>query len=112
MPTNEAIIQQSLAEAQRLLDETMVDAALPFLGDILHLTQGELTNIALPDLLLRALETLPKQGSIKNRDGLRILKAVTVLLDQVPNDDPRKQEIIAQAHTILKRLRSRNNRNV
>jgi hypothetical protein len=91
MKTNEEIIQQSLEEAQRLLDETMGEASLLFLGDILNLTQGELTETALPDLLLRALEKLPAQGPIRGRDNVRVLKAVTTLLHEIPADDPRKK---------------------
>jgi hypothetical protein len=112
MKTNEEIIQQSLEEAQWLLDETMGEAALLFLGCTLNLTQGELEKIALPDLLLRALKELPTQGPIKGRDNVRILKAVTALLHEVPADDPRRQTIIAQASDVLERFRRRDRRHI
>jgi hypothetical protein len=112
MKTNDEIIQQPLEEAQRILDETMGEASLLFLGGVLNLTQGELAEIALPDLLLRALGKLPAQGPIRGRDNVRILKAVTALLHEVPADDPRKQEIIAQARNVLDRFRRRDSRHI
>ena len=50
-------------------------------------------KLPLPDLLIAALKKLPERGRIRLKKDNLSLAAVSHLIDQVPDDDPRKGEI-------------------
>jgi len=87
-----------------MLAEKMPDVSKIYLAEYIGRIREE---IPLPELILAALNKLPKNGRIRYPKHKNALTAVSWLVNQVPDSDVRKQEISSlydQARTrLLKR---------
>ena len=60
-------------------------------------------DLPVPELLIEALRRLPRSGRIRRKSDNTALKAVSWLMDQVPDDNPLKAEIARQYQDVFAR---------
>ena len=76
-----------IEEARRTLTEAAPEASKVFLKH--YVGEGELT---VPELVLKATQKLPSTGPISRKKDDIAIKAISYLLDDVDESDPRKEE--------------------
>lgn len=64
----------------------------------------EVDEIELPELMLEALKKLPENKRVRFAKHHNVLKSVSVLLNQIPDSDARKAEIVALYQRAYDRL--------
>lgn len=64
----------------------------------------EVDQIELPELMLEALRRLPKNKRVRFAKHRNVLKSVNVLLNEIPDTDARKEEIVNLYQQACERL--------
>lgn len=64
----------------------------------------EVDQIELPELMLEALKRLPENKRIRFPKHRNVLKSVSVLLNQIPDTDRRREEIVNLYQKACERL--------
>ncbi len=77
-----------IEEARRILIDAAPKASKVFLKH--YAGEGELM---VPELVLKAAQKLPSTGPIRRKNDNKAIKAISYLLDDVNESDPRKEEI-------------------
>jgi hypothetical protein len=95
VPVERRAVMDSIVEARRILEEAAPRAAKVVLTEF---TGQE--NLSIPELVSIALRKLSSIGSIRRKRDKLAIKAISWLMDQVPNTDPRKTGIVQDFKTL------------
>jgi hypothetical protein len=93
-------------KVRKILKEARPEAARIVLADFVGKTDRKVSNDELPDLVLEALNKIPKTGNIRRKKDKRAHKAVSWLIDEIPDSYPRREEIVKIFNEIMSRIRS------
>jgi hypothetical protein len=90
--------KSSIEKAQRMVREGAPETAKRFLALTTKLKDAPLSEQA-----LEALRKLPSTGRIKRKRDIRIVNVVSQVIDEIPDSDPRKSEVIQLFNDALDR---------
>jgi len=92
-------------KVRKIFEEAAPEAARSVLVDFLGKTDRKVSNDELPDLVLEALNKIPKVGSIRRKKDKMVLKAVSWLIDEIADSYPRREEIVRIFNESMSRIR-------
>ena len=86
--------------------EAAPEAARIILVDFVGKTDRKVSSDELPDLVLEALNKIPKTGNIRRKKDKMALNAVSWLIDEISDSYPRREEIVRIFNENMSRIRS------
>ena len=93
-------------KVRKKLKEAAPEAARVSLADFVGRTDRKVSNDELSDLVLEALNKIPKTGNIRRRKDKMALKAVNLLIDEIPDSCPKREKIVRIYNESISRIRS------
>lgn len=93
-------------KVRKILKEATPKAARIVLANFVGKIDRKVSNDELPDLLLEALNKIPKTGNIRRKKDKMALKAVGWLIDEISDSYPRREKIIRIFNENMSRIRS------
>ena len=93
-------------KVRKIFKEATPEAARIYLVNFVGRTDWKVSNDELPDLLLEALNKIPKTGNIRRKKDKMALKAVSWLIDELSDSYPRREEIVRIFNENMSRIRS------
>ena len=93
-------------KVRKIFKEAAPEAARIILVDFVGKTDRKVSSDELPDLVLEALNKIPNTGNIRRKKDKMALKAVDLLIDEIPDSFPKREKIIRIYNESISRIRS------
>lgn len=93
-------------KVSKIFKKATPKAARIFLANFVGKTDWKVSIDELPDLVLEALNKIPKTGNIRRKKDKTALKAVGWLIDEISDSYPRREEIVRIFNENMGRIRS------
>lgn len=93
-------------KVRKIFEEATPKAARIFVSNFVGKTFLKVSDDELPDLVLEALNKLPKTGNIRRKKDKLALKAISWLIGEIHDSYPRREEVIRIFNDSMRRRRS------